>query len=208
MHVRDQLLEAAVKVFADSGFRGSTTRRIAQEAGVNEVTLFRHFGSKEGLILEAVVRAVTRLRDETVLPETPVDPVQELLGWAKRHHEFVVRHHRLIKAVMADAQNHPNMACVGERLGATIELSLRAYLGRLQDGGQCAPDVDVTVAASVLNGVIFSDAMGRGVHPACSPFPADEAPARYVSFFLRALSVRDALPSVVSPVPDHVTHHG
>ena len=58
MDVREQLLEAALKVFADAGFRGATTRRIAQEAGVNEVTLFRQFGSKEGLILEAVIRAV------------------------------------------------------------------------------------------------------------------------------------------------------
>ena len=61
MDVREQLLEAAVKVFANAGFRGATTRRIAQEAGVNEVTLFRQFGSKEGLIVEAVLRSVERL---------------------------------------------------------------------------------------------------------------------------------------------------
>ena len=40
MEARDQLLQAALKVYAESGTRGATTRRIAQEAGVNEVTLF------------------------------------------------------------------------------------------------------------------------------------------------------------------------
>ena len=42
MDVRDKILLAAVTVFAEVGFRGATTRRIAQEAGVNEITLFRH----------------------------------------------------------------------------------------------------------------------------------------------------------------------
>ena len=46
MDVREALLKSATKVFAEVGSRGATTRRIAQEAGVNEVTLFRHFQSK------------------------------------------------------------------------------------------------------------------------------------------------------------------
>ena len=50
MDVREALLKAAIKVFAEAGMRGATTRRIAQEAGVNEVTLFRHFKSKDDLI--------------------------------------------------------------------------------------------------------------------------------------------------------------
>ena len=139
MDVREQLLEAAVKVFAIAGFRGATTRRIAQEAGVNEVTLFRQFGSKEGLILEAVLRSVARLQDESMLPQVPVDPAAELLDWTTRHFEFVLRNHRLIKAAMADAQSHPDMACIGDRIGTSIELTLRAYLERLRDAGRCAP---------------------------------------------------------------------
>ena len=45
-----RLLEAATRVFARSGLEGATTREIAREAGVNEVTLFRHFQSKENLL--------------------------------------------------------------------------------------------------------------------------------------------------------------
>ena len=46
MELRDRILEAAALVYAETGFRGATTRRIAERAGVNEITLFRHFGSK------------------------------------------------------------------------------------------------------------------------------------------------------------------
>jgi AcrR family transcriptional regulator len=54
MDVREALLKAAIKVFAETGSRGATTRRIAQEANVNEVTLFRHFKSKDDLLRAAL----------------------------------------------------------------------------------------------------------------------------------------------------------
>jgi AcrR family transcriptional regulator len=53
---RERILDAAARVYSKHGFRGATTRLIAAEAGVNEVTLFRTFGSK-GALLEAVLEA-------------------------------------------------------------------------------------------------------------------------------------------------------
>ena len=81
--MHEQLLTAALKVFAAAGTRGATTRRIAQEAGVNEVTLFRHFGSKEALIKQAV----SSTNDGVVLarlPEHPADPEQRAAGLGAR----------------------------------------------------------------------------------------------------------------------------
>jgi AcrR family transcriptional regulator len=54
MEARSRLLEAALRVFEEVGSRGATTRRIAAEAGVNEVTLFRLFGSKAALLSAAL----------------------------------------------------------------------------------------------------------------------------------------------------------
>ena len=51
---RERLIVAAARVYAAAGFRGATTRRIAEVAGVNEVTIFRTFGSKAALIEEAL----------------------------------------------------------------------------------------------------------------------------------------------------------
>ena len=56
MNVRDQLLLAAAQVYAEGGYHGATTRRIASAAGVNEITLFRQFGSKDVLLREALAR--------------------------------------------------------------------------------------------------------------------------------------------------------
>jgi AcrR family transcriptional regulator len=46
---RRQILEVASGIFACKGYDGATTREIAEEAGVNEALLFRHFPSKETL---------------------------------------------------------------------------------------------------------------------------------------------------------------
>ena len=70
MDVRERLLQAAVRVFEESGSRGATTRRIAAEAGVNEITLFRHFGSKSALLGEALAEAGST-EVETGLPDEP-----------------------------------------------------------------------------------------------------------------------------------------
>ena len=58
---REQILKAAQRVFIRSGLGGSRTRELAQEAGVNEATLFTHFKTKEELFDAAVVEPLERL---------------------------------------------------------------------------------------------------------------------------------------------------
>src|SRR5512133_2109384 len=44
------ILAAAAELIGERGYKGTTTRAIAEHAGVNEVTVFRHFGSKQGVL--------------------------------------------------------------------------------------------------------------------------------------------------------------
>ncbi len=44
-----QILRVAVRLFSQRGFRGTTTKEIAQAAGVSEAMVFRHFATKEEL---------------------------------------------------------------------------------------------------------------------------------------------------------------
>lgn len=52
--VKEALREAFIEIVLEQGFEGATTSRIAARAGVNEVTLFRHFGSKANLLQETL----------------------------------------------------------------------------------------------------------------------------------------------------------
>jgi AcrR family transcriptional regulator len=60
LDTRQRILRGAAQVFAAQGYDGATTRAIAEAAGVNEVTLFRHFGSKKNL-MQAVIERFSAL---------------------------------------------------------------------------------------------------------------------------------------------------
>ncbi|MBS4022884.1 MAG: TetR/AcrR family transcriptional regulator [Dethiobacter sp.] len=48
------ILAAAKKLFITNGYKGTTTIQIAREAGISEMTLFRHFPSKEDIFLGVI----------------------------------------------------------------------------------------------------------------------------------------------------------
>jgi AcrR family transcriptional regulator len=62
--VRRLILEAARRLFATNGYRGTSAREIAETAGVAEVLLFRNFGTKAELYSAAVVAPLTEFFDE------------------------------------------------------------------------------------------------------------------------------------------------
>ncbi len=61
MSTRERILEAAVRVFADAGYAGATTRQLAAAAEVNVATLNYHFGGKEKLYNACIRRQFDRL---------------------------------------------------------------------------------------------------------------------------------------------------
>ena len=112
---RDRILEAAVRVYGAHGFRGATTRRIAEAAGVNEVTLFRTFGSKAALI-DAAIRNRAGLEDIAHLPADPVNPVADLTAWANAIYTHMRRRRSMIRKCMSEMEERPEMsgaACEG-----------------------------------------------------------------------------------------------
>ncbi len=68
----DKILEAAMVIFARNGYNGATTKKIAEEAGVNEITIFRKFKSKENLlkmVIEKNLRETLKKLDEIICTE-------------------------------------------------------------------------------------------------------------------------------------------
>lgn len=74
---REQIIDAARRVFAQTGFDGARTRDLAAAAGVNEALLYRHFGSKEELFEAAVAtpleEAVSRVVELSGSPPEEFD---------------------------------------------------------------------------------------------------------------------------------------
>jgi AcrR family transcriptional regulator len=188
MYVRGALLRAAVKVFAESGIRGATTRRIAGEAGVNEVTLFRHFRSKDDL-MGAALEAFASQAIQRALPDRPVDPERELGDWCRAHHRELYKVRALIRKSMGEFEQHPAYCTHGMRASVRIADELTDYLARLKRDGLATGDFDARAAAAMLMGAIFTDAIGRDTTPERYPYSMRQATEKYVALLLDALGV-------------------
>ncbi len=60
-----QILDAAVEVFSELGFRGASMDAVAERVGVTKPVVYTHFGSKDGLLLACVARARADLLEVT-----------------------------------------------------------------------------------------------------------------------------------------------
>jgi AcrR family transcriptional regulator len=188
--IRERLLDAAARVYAETGYRGATTRRIAQEAGVNEITLFRHFGSKTTLILEAVRQANLR-SDSPAVPTIPGDPATELRSWVREELAHLTQLRSIIRTSLGEVEERPEIIpLIGEKPRQVI-LGLSSYLEQLQREGRASPDFDARTAALTFFGSLFADAMGRDVMPELYHDSLDESADRYATVFLRAIGVAD-----------------
>ncbi len=58
---KKNILAVALELFANDGFNGTSTSKIAKEAGVSEGLIFRHFENKNGLLHAIVQQAVERI---------------------------------------------------------------------------------------------------------------------------------------------------
>lgn len=203
MASRDKLLAAAARIYGESGFRGSTTRRIADEAGVNEVTLFRLFGSKSALIAEALREHAPRATDRIGLPDEPTDPETELSAWCETQLALLRTARSMIRKAMGEIEEHPEMApCMSEGTMCAF-LELRDYGMKLKHRGAAISDREVSAAATMLISALFADAMGREMMPTLYPQPESDAAALYARIFLRAVGCgeRDSRAPARSPRP-------
>lgn len=182
---RERILEAAGRVYAKHGFRGATTRLIAIEAGVNEVTLFRTFGSKSALI-EAVLGVHHAKNPQPELPMEPVDPAAELTAFVKVSLDRVREMRPLLIHSMGEVDERPEAAEFACRGRTLVHDTITGYLRRLQERHMASADLDVDAASVILTGTVMSDAIARSFVPEVYP-PLEEAAERYVKCFLQMI---------------------
>lgn len=70
---REKILEAASVLIAKDGLKGTTTKEVAKRAGVNEVTIFRLFKSKQGLY-QAILESLFPLQEQSAPLATLLAP--------------------------------------------------------------------------------------------------------------------------------------
>ena len=80
---QEQILNAALKLFAEDGFKGTSTSKIAKEAGVSEGLIFRHFKNKNGLlaaVLEMGEEKAKQLFADIIFEEDPKSVIRKTIA--------------------------------------------------------------------------------------------------------------------------------
>lgn len=162
----NQILEAALAVIVEHGYAGATTRQIAAAAGINEVTLFRRFGSKQKLLLAVVEQEAENFMAGGV--EYTGEIEADLLRIV-RFYQHVVQHRgQVIAMMMTEMPRHPELV---EIMQTPMQIvgKVMAMLERYQQEGKLKPEPPLQaflalVGPLFLGGVL--DAIGVASVPA------------------------------------------
>ncbi|HEY0323370.1 MAG TPA: TetR/AcrR family transcriptional regulator [Pyrinomonadaceae bacterium] len=165
---RREIVRVAVKLFSQRGFRGTTTKEIAQAAGVSEAIIFRHFATKEELYRaiidhvsceggidnpgEVVGEAISRKDDRAVF--------EGLAFHALKHHEDDKEFHRLL--LYAALEGHELAQMFWERTVIQFYEFLCAYISeRQRDGAMC--DIEPRVIVRTFIGTIIHHSLNNNL---------------------------------------------
>jgi AcrR family transcriptional regulator len=117
---RDRIVATAQDLFHKHGIRGVGVDAIAEAAGTNKMTLYRHFGSKDDLVVE-YLNCKAQTADESwarIETDNPHDPVGQLYGFVDQAWRFIAEDQRgcdLANAAVELTQaGHPGLALIGE----------------------------------------------------------------------------------------------
>jgi AcrR family transcriptional regulator len=160
---RDRLIQSALELFTAQGVSNTTTRSIAERAEVNEVTLFRHFGNKHGLLLAVIEEssAFRHLGESLLNRASPTDNIsQALKTYANECLAALERVPELVRSVVGESDQFPaeNRRALGQGLTAANRY-VAQYLATAMGQGQLATALPPEKLASLLNGMILGYAV-------------------------------------------------
>jgi len=170
---RLRILAATRALLAAKGRRGTTTREIAEQAGVNEATLFRHFGQKDALIDACVEHYCSTIELEELLASLDGDLDRDLrrIGIALALRMEMVRD--LIVMSLVEEESQGSVGEAAWRAPTAIKKIVADYMAKRIAAGELQGEP--VLLARFFMGMIFSYVMGRKRFP--EEYPADPAQA-------------------------------
>ena len=163
LSTRQRLLDAAATVFARDGLAGSTTRAIAEEAGVNEVTLFRHFQTKDRLLAAVVGQnfGAGQAAANTSLPAPTDDLYADLLALARHYDKLLNENLPLVRTMIGEIHHHhrEQEKQVFRGIFRPLKNAIIARLETAKNAGKLTPSFTPTLLADLLTGMLFTGAL-------------------------------------------------
>jgi AcrR family transcriptional regulator len=156
-HTRDpEILAAALDVLAESGYERMTVDMVAARAKAGKATVYRRWGSKEELVIEAVACMKKADLDEANIPDTG-SLRGDLVAMIRPHSiEDGERKLRIMAGLTSMVARDPDFAKAAA--AAIVEPRARInrmFLQRAIDRGEITADVDIAMIASISPSMAF-----------------------------------------------------
>ena len=152
---RTKILDAALKLFSESGFKSTTTKAIADKADINELTLFRHFGTKENLFFSAIEYGIHPQEIEEFLNIEPSEDLsKDLKNIAHQLSQNMFKRVAIKKLMLVEANRGGMLARNASLLPLKIKQLLIDYFQNAQDKDQIR-HIDPEIAAVVFFSFFF-----------------------------------------------------
>jgi AcrR family transcriptional regulator len=191
---REQIVEAAMRLFADKGFNGTTTKEIAEQVGVSDTMVFRYFPTKEDLYSAIIARAAGNVYEETPIIELirRKDDAGLLRALAT---DTITRNEKdpsFLRLLYYSGLEGHFLSEMFFQMRVRVRIqALADYIAqRMEDGDFCR--VDPTLAAMAFMGMVIQHVIGREIFGQKKFYPASREAAveTFVSIFLSGLKKR------------------
>jgi AcrR family transcriptional regulator len=106
---RTRILQAAQKLFASKGFDGTTTRDLAQAAGVAEGTLFRYFSNKKSILVEVATSGWVDILTDLLTELSEMGSYKAIAQVMRRRMWNLHKNVDLLKVCFMEVQFHPDL---------------------------------------------------------------------------------------------------
>jgi len=155
---RLEILDAAQRCFARSGFHGASMQEICAQAAMSPGNLYRYFPSKEALIAGICERNRAEAADSFLAVDRAPGFFEGLAALA-RHHlvERPEEEAGLCAEIMAESRRNPEIARLHSELERDIKTRLVDMLRRAAGRGEISAQVDLDAAATML--MVLSDGL-------------------------------------------------
>ncbi len=161
--MRQRLIEAARLEFSEKGIECATTRGIAERADCNEVTLFRHFESKQKL-LAAVVQGTSEefLKLCECHGDYSGDLGEDLERFAWVYNESLERCEGMARALIGEGRRRPTLC--KELIGDVLQpfhRSIASYLDQRKKDGIVRESLDTMAFAELFTSTLMGGLLRR-----------------------------------------------
>lgn len=151
---RNQLVSIAMNLIATKGFEGLRFQEVAEEAGINNATLYYYFPTKEALIQGVVSRATGELKLQRVHPKKPPANALDELRLELEGVRQLLRVHPSLFIVLTELALRAQRDPVVRKIGQDRDDFWRGHLsGIIERGiaqGLFRPDIDVYATVTAL----------------------------------------------------------